>query len=130
MDLHEVRGVIRDEDSYKGWKTLADMHIGDEGTMGTMARALSTAVQNLTESLSPDEVEALRLTGELAKIMRRIIYQPSKTAAPNMHSRLRDVADNDWNEAAQRIHAIQHTIMAQAAGRTNPKLCRLLGELL
>jgi hypothetical protein len=38
--------------------------------------------------------------------------------------------DADLAEACNHIHALQHTVMAQAAGRAHPGLYRLLGESL
>ena len=36
----------------------------------------------------------------------------------------------DLNEAALRIHAVQHMIMSQAAARAHPDLYRLLGGMV
>jgi len=36
---------------------------------------------------------------------------------------------HDWTEAAQRIHGLQHMVMAQAAARAFPHLYRELGEI-
>lgn len=69
--------------------------------------------------LTKDERIALRLSGELASALHRII---AAGAGPNV--------GNDWAEAAMRIHGIQHTIMAQAAARAYPDEFRLLGSSL
>lgn len=60
------------------------------------------------------EHEAMRLSGDLATCLKRIIGTGPQ-------------AEHDWAEAAQRIHAIQHTILAQAAARAYPGLYRPLG---
>jgi hypothetical protein len=66
------------------------------------------------EALTPDEHEAMRLSAALANVVRRIIGDGPQ-------------AEHDWNEAAQRIHAVQHMVMAQAAARCYPERYRLLG---
>ncbi len=62
------------------------------------------------------EHEAMELTAQLANAMRRIIHDGGGSQV-----------DHDWSEVAQRIHAIQHTILAQAAARAYPDLYRPLG---
>lgn len=69
------------------------------------------------ELLTEDEHEAMRLSGELANTVGRIIGKGPQ-------------AEYDWNEAAQRIHAIQHMILAQAAARAYPDRYRLLGRVI
>lgn len=64
--------------------------------------------------LTADEHEAMALSGKLAGVIRRIIGNGQQ-------------AENDWSEAAQRIHAIQHMVLAQAAARAYPDLYRPLG---
>jgi hypothetical protein len=71
--------------------------------------------QATPELLTDVEQRALGLTGELAKLMREIIGTGPQS-------------EHDWNEAAHRIHAIQHMIMAQAAARAYPLLYRPLGR--
>lgn len=67
-----------------------------------------------TALLTVDEREALELSGRLANVCRRIIGDGSQ-------------AEHDWAEMAHRIHAVQHSIMAQAAARAYPSEFRLLG---
>ena len=64
--------------------------------------------------LTDDEHEAMALSGRLANVIRKVIGSGPQ-------------AEHDWAEAAQRIHAIQHTILAQAAARAYPDLYRPLG---
>jgi hypothetical protein len=66
--------------------------------------------------LTADEREALALSGQLAKLCRRIVGSGPQAA-------------DDWSELASRIHAVQHTIMAQAAARAYPFEFRLLGQV-
>lgn len=67
--------------------------------------------------LTDDEHEAMRLSAELANVVHRIIGTGPQAA-------------HDWNEAAQRIHAVQHMVMAQSAARSHPDRYRLLGYTL
>lgn len=67
-----------------------------------------------SDLLTVEEREALDLSGKLANLCRRIVGSGPQ-------------ADHDWNELAARIHAVQHTIMAQAAARAYPQEFRLLG---
>lgn len=64
--------------------------------------------------LTEDEHQAMALTADLANTMARIIGHGSTAQA-------------DLTEVVYRIHAIQHTIMAQAAARAYPDRYRLLG---
>ncbi len=64
--------------------------------------------------MTEDEHAAMKLTADLANALHRIIGKGGQ-------------AEHDWAEAAQRIHAIQHTILAQAAARAYPDLYRPLG---
>lgn len=64
--------------------------------------------------LTVDEREALRLSGQLANLCRRIIGDGP-------------TAEHDWSEMAVRIHSVQHMVMAQAAARAYPDEFRLLG---
>jgi len=112
------------------WSALAEQHIEDEGVTGTLARALATCIQVDDELLSDDEKEALRLTGELANVMNRICFAPSKQGPITMMSRRRDIGLQDWSEAATEIHHIQHRIMAQAAARQFPSQYRLMGDAI
>ena len=70
-----------------------------------------------TDLLTPDEQEAMRLSGELASLCHRIIGNGPQAA-------------NDWSEMAVRIHGVQHMILAQAAARAYPDEYRLLGGTL
>lgn len=67
--------------------------------------------------LTEDELEAMDLSGKLANKLGKIIRQNGT----------KEQQDYDWQEAAMRIHALQHTIMAQAASRAYPERFRLLG---
>lgn len=71
----------------------------------------------MTELLTDEEHEALRLSGELANLLHRIIGDGPASAT-------------DWNEAAIHVHSVQHMVMRQAAARAYPELYRLLGERL
>jgi hypothetical protein len=82
-----------------------------------MSRPSERSNGTQTQALTEDELRALDMTGELANLCRRVIGQ-----GPN--------ADHDWNEIAQRIHAIQHTLMAQAAARCYPDRFRVLGGVV
>ena len=93
---------------------------GDPRTIGD--------VLDRSDLLTEDELRALELSGELANLIYKIIYAPSKSAPVGMYATLRGIAANDWTEAAERIHAIQHQIMAQAAARAYPHLFRLMGS--
>lgn len=64
--------------------------------------------------LTTDEFEAMALTGQLANKLRAVIGTGPQAA-------------NDWAEAAQHIHGIQHMLMAQAAARAYPLDFRPLG---
>lgn len=69
----------------------------------------------MTEDLlTPDELEAVNLTADLANLMRRIIGEGP-------------TADHDWSETAAQIHVLQSRIMGQAAARAYPDLFRLMG---
>lgn len=67
--------------------------------------------------LTDEEHEAMALSAQLANLVRRIIGDGPQ-------------AEHDWNEMAQRIHAIQHTVLAQAAARAYPALYRPLGGVI
>ena len=67
-----------------------------------------------TELLTPDEHLALELSAELALLVRKIIGD-----GPD--------ADYDWAMALDRIHAVEHSILAQAAARAYPEFYRPLG---
>lgn len=67
------------------------------------------------QPLTAAEHRALALTGQLAMELNLIVGNgPSRGA--------------DLQELVHHLHAIQHTIMAQAAARTYPETLRLLGE--
>ncbi len=68
------------------------------------------------EVLTDDEKEALRLTGDLGNLLRRIIQGPQGM--------------KDWDEAAGHLHVLQRMIGAQAAARAYPGSYRLLGQSL
>lgn len=74
---------------------------------------MSIAVSN---TLTAAELRAMDLTAELMNLIASEIIGDGPTRA------------QDINEAALRIHAIQHMIMSQAAVRAHPDLFRLLGE--
>lgn len=66
-------------------------------------------------SLTPEELHALRLTGDLVDYVGQHVigHGPSR--------------DADSREFIAHVHAIQHMIMAQAAARAHPDELRLLG---
>lgn len=68
--------------------------------------------------LSDDEFEALDLTADLFDLVAHRIIERGPSA------------DADLREFTSHIHAIQHTIMSQAAARAYPKSLRLLGASL
>lgn len=67
------------------------------------------------EVLTDDEHEALDLLAEAGRLLRTICG-----TGPT--------ADDDWNELAGHLHAVQRTVAAQAAARAYPARYRLLGE--
>jgi len=75
-----------------------------------------TAPGTTPPALTEDEHEAMRLTAKLTNLMCRAVIGRGD-------SRYRDI-----EEFVAHIHAIQHTIMAQAAARAYPDQYRLLGE--
>lgn len=75
----------------------------------------SESMERLT--LTDDEHRALDLTAELWKAICLVAGNGSTRAA-------------DLGEAVAHIHALQHMVMAQAAGRSYPERYRLLGETL
>jgi hypothetical protein len=68
-------------------------------------------------TLTDDEHRALDLTAELWKALCNVAGQGATRGA-------------DLGEAAAHIHALQHMVMAQAAGRSYPERYRLMGEAL
>lgn len=64
--------------------------------------------------LTPTEFEAMDLLGKAANAVRRVIGDG-------------DQAEHDWSEAADKIHQLQTTVMAQAASRAYPEKYRPLG---
>jgi hypothetical protein len=68
--------------------------------------------------LTKDEQRALELSGELANLLHKIITEGGLTESMVTH---------DWREGAEKIHALQHMIMSQAAARAYPHKFRLLG---
>ena len=72
---------------------------------------------NQLELLTEDEHEAIKLAGELANLLKRIVAGGITQQA-------------DIVELITPIHVIQRAIMSQAAGRAYPKKYRLLGETL
>lgn len=68
-----------------------------------------------TQLLTVEELSAITLTSRLASSLALIVdYGPTRI--------------NDLNELLAHVHAIQHTIMAQAAARAYPDQFRLLGH--
>lgn len=68
--------------------------------------------------LTPDEHRAMELTAELTDLFCTRIVQDGPTRT------------QDVREFISDIHAIQHTIMGQAAARVHPELYRLLGGVI
>lgn len=67
--------------------------------------------------MTDEEHEAMDLSVKLAMKLHQIIGDGPQ-------------ASNDWAEAAQRIHDVQHMILRQCAARVYPDLYRLLGETI
>ncbi len=67
------------------------------------------------ELMTPDEHEAMRLSGELASLGRKIIGDGPQ-------------AQYDWAEFVQAIHGVQQMVLRQCAARAYPDRYRLLGE--
>lgn len=67
--------------------------------------------------LTASEHRAMELTGQLWGELQAIVGRAKSRAA-------------DLNELVGHVHAIQNTILAQAAGRAYPDRYRLLGEVL
>lgn len=67
--------------------------------------------------LTPDELEAIDLTAQLANALSRVVAEGS-------------TRNHDLNELLTSVHAIQHAVMAQTAGRAYPDRFRLLGGTL
>lgn len=68
-------------------------------------------------ALTPGEHRVLELTGELWKALCEVTGNGSTRSA-------------DLTEAVAHIHALQHMVLAQAAGRAYPERYRLIGETL
>lgn len=64
--------------------------------------------------LSEAELEAMSMTGALARQIRKVIGTGPQS-------------EHDWAEMARMIHDIQHAVMAQAAARAFPDKFRMLG---
>ncbi|GIH95344.1 hypothetical protein ACFFMN_23570 [Planobispora siamensis] len=71
--------------------------------------------RNAQTGLTPDELDALSLTADLAGRLALIVGEGRSRA-------------HDLNELLVHVHAIQHAVMAQAAARIYPERFRLLGE--
>jgi hypothetical protein len=67
-------------------------------------------------TLTAAELRAMDLTADLMRLLSAEIIGDGPTR------------NQDLNEAALRIHSIQHMIMSQSAARAHPGLYRLLGE--
>jgi|SRR5579863_5468590 len=66
--------------------------------------------------LTPDEHAVLDITRMLAQAMAVVVAGDSPLTRA------------DWAEFSGHLHAIQHMVMAQAAGRAYPDRYRLFGE--
>lgn len=67
--------------------------------------------------LTPDEHHAIDVTVELVNTLGRVVGEgPTRM--------------QDLTEMVDKIHQIQHTVMAQAAARAYPGTFRLLGEVI
>lgn len=113
--LHDIyqqeahrRGDVRHADDYD------DLAEETKEWDRVLARWILTHWTPNFDPLTADEHEAMRLSGDLAGLLRRIIGKGNQ-------------AEHDWAEAAARIHAVQHMILAQAAARSYPGLYRPLG---
>lgn len=67
------------------------------------------------ELMTTDEHEAVRLAGELAALLAKIVG-PACTR------------EGDLNELITPLHTIQNAVLAQAAARAYPQKYRLLGR--
>jgi hypothetical protein len=71
----------------------------------------------MSELLTPTEHEAVRMAGELWGFLCQIVdVGPTR--------------DADLRELIFHIHAIQHTVMSNAAARAYPDQLRRLGSIL
>lgn len=74
-------------------------------------------MQEIRETfLTDQELEAIRVAGKLAGLIKKITMPEPKGY------------QHDWLEACDKIHQIQHLIMAQAAARAYPHIFRMHGE--
>lgn len=69
--------------------------------------------------LTPEEHRVMDMTADLANALYRLIDGTDE-----------GLVSRDWNEAVLPLHAIQHTVLAQAAARAYPERYRLLGRTL
>ena len=75
------------------------------------------------EMLTDLEHRAMRLTGELADVLTRVVMGDGASVIP-------DVARSDLQELKQHLHGIQNAVLAQAAARAYPDSYRLMGRRL
>lgn len=91
--------------------------IGEPGTCQSCPNRYDTVQQLRGPLLTKDELEFMDLSAELANLFSSIVgHGPSR--------------DGDLREGVDKIHQLQHTVMAQAAARAFPERFRLLGSTI
>lgn len=84
--------------------------------MGLAGAAVSSAL-DAQVGLTELELRVLDVTAELWNLLCQVVE--------------RDVTrDGDLNELSAHVHAIQHAVMANAAGRAHPTKLRRLGAMI
>lgn len=120
-----------DPDKRGLWSSI---HCADADLAAYVARCLNKVhhrgpaagptVRSQADLLTADEHKAMEISADLANIMGKIIWagcDPDNNQGQ---------AEHDVNEMAQQIHAIQRSILSQAAARAYPDKYRLLGGLI
>ena len=77
--------------------------------------ALTMVAQTATSALTGNEHAMIAKVADLASDFMDVVGEGPTAAA-------------DWNEILPHLHALQQTILAQAAARTYPGKYRLLGD--
>lgn len=99
-------------------------------TPGLRACDCAALLFGLAESpdlLTPDEEEALDLSGRLAAKLRILVTAGRRgDDTPDAVA----TAEGDWAELAAAVHLVQRYVMSQAASRARPDRYRLLGRSL
>jgi len=82
----------------------------------TLGDFLGGSLVNAADLMSEDEHLAMKLSGELANVLKRICYDGDTGQA-----------EYAWGEMCAHIHNIQRAVKSQAASRAFPDKYRLLG---